>query len=190
MGPGRVVVGHPAGDDAAGLIEAEEQRLVQSSVPHLRVERFADAVLHGLAWRDEMPRHGGLLAPRPHGVRGELGPMIADDQARLAAPGDEGRQLPRDAAPRDRGVDQGGEAFLRHVVDHVEDREPAAVGELVVDRAMEPSLVRGPWRGSTDQRAFGMATVSTTGGHSKGANPPTNQALMPSPPQRVDRGAM
>lgn len=26
MWSGRVVVGHPAGDDAAGLIEAEEQR--------------------------------------------------------------------------------------------------------------------------------------------------------------------
>jgi hypothetical protein len=29
MGPGGVVVGHPGGDDAARVVEAEEQRLVQ-----------------------------------------------------------------------------------------------------------------------------------------------------------------
>lgn len=53
--------------------------------------------------------------------------MVADDQAQLAAADDEGRQLSRGAAPRDRGVDDGGEALLRHVVDHVEDPEPEAL---------------------------------------------------------------
>ena len=48
-------------------------------------------------------------------------------RAGLAAPGDERRQFPRDAATRDRGIDHGGEAFLHDVVDHI-----AAAGRGVV----------------------------------------------------------
>lgn len=47
--PGGVAIGHPFGDDAARMSEAEEQRLVQKLVPHLRIEYLADAVPHRLA---------------------------------------------------------------------------------------------------------------------------------------------
>lgn len=103
------------------MVEPEKQRLVQELVPHLGIEGFADAVLHRLARRDEVPGDANLFGPGQHRVRGELGAMIADDQAGAAAPRDQGRQLPRDTTPRDRGVDHGGQAFLRHVVDHVEE---------------------------------------------------------------------
>ena len=142
MRPCRIVVGDPATDDLSGMIEAEEQRLVQELVPHLRIESLEDAVLHRLAGGDEMPTHAGLLAPGQYCVRGELGAMIADDEVGLAAPGDQRRQLPCNAAARDRGVDHGGEAFLGDVVDHVEDPEPPALGELVVDGVDRPARVR------------------------------------------------
>jgi len=48
MGPCSVVIGHPVGDDAAGVVEAEEQRLVQEFVAHLRIEDLADPVLDSL----------------------------------------------------------------------------------------------------------------------------------------------
>jgi hypothetical protein len=74
------------------------------------LKAIADAVLHRLARRDDVPVHTGILAPAERRVGGELRNGIADDQTRFAAPGDEYRQFPRDAAARDRGVDHGGEA--------------------------------------------------------------------------------
>lgn len=38
MWPCRIVVGDPATDDLLGMVEAEEQRLVQDLIPHLRIE--------------------------------------------------------------------------------------------------------------------------------------------------------
>lgn len=124
------------------LVEAEEQRLVQELVAHLRIEGLADPVLHRLARCDEVPGHAHLLARGQHRVRGELGPVVTDDQAGLAAPGDQRRQFPRDAAARDRGVNHGGEAFLRDIVDHVEDPEPPPLGELVMHEVDRPARVR------------------------------------------------
>ena len=46
--------------------------------------------------------------------------MIADDQTWFAAPRDHCGELPRHPTPRDRGVDHGGQTFLRHIVDHVD----------------------------------------------------------------------
>ena len=146
MGPCGVVVGDPGGDGAAGMVEAEKQRLVQELVAHLRIEGLADPVLHWLAWSDEVPGHARLLAPGQHRVRGELGPMVADDQAGPPPPGDQRHQFPRHAAPRDRSVDHGRQAFLRDIVDHVEDPEPPALDELVVDEVDRPARVRhGHW---------------------------------------------
>ena len=77
----------------------------------------------------------------------ELGAVIADDELGLAAERDDGRELPSDALARDRGVDHGGGAFLRDVVDDVEDPQRSAIGKLVMLRK------------SMDQRAFGRAFV-------------------------------
>lgn len=85
---GGVVFGHLGADHAAGVVESEEQRLVQEFVAHLRIEGFADAVLHRLPRRDKVPRRARLIAAGQHQARGELGAVLADDQARLAAPGD------------------------------------------------------------------------------------------------------
>ncbi len=72
---GRVAlsVGHSDGNDAAGMIGAEEQRLVQELIAHLRVYGLTGAVLHRLALGDEVRRHTHLVARGRHCVQCELG---------------------------------------------------------------------------------------------------------------------
>lgn len=81
-----VVVGDPSSGGGAGMTETEEQGFVQKLVPHPAVEHLADAVLLRLPRRDEVP--GDLLPLRlcEHGVRGELGAMVADNELRKSVP--------------------------------------------------------------------------------------------------------
>lgn len=53
----------------------------------------------GIVWRDEPLRKAGLLRPDEHRFRGELGPVVGDNQARLAARGDERVECACDLAP-------------------------------------------------------------------------------------------
>ena len=71
------------------MIEAEEQAVVGKSVAHPAIEAFAETALHRLSRCDEMPDVLAALRPAEHGVRGELGPGVADDHARLATPLDQ-----------------------------------------------------------------------------------------------------
>ncbi len=73
MGPFGVVGVGPFSDSLAGMVDAEEQRLVQEFIPHAAVECLAVAVLHWLAWGDVVPLHLHLLGPFQDRVRGELG---------------------------------------------------------------------------------------------------------------------
>ena len=131
----------PAGDSLARMIDAEEQGLVQQLVAHPAVERLAVAVLHGLARRNVVPLHLHLLGPFEDRVRGELGSIVRDDNAGLSAPRDQRRQFPGNAAAGNRGVDDSGQTLLGDIVDHVQNAETPPVGELVLDRAMEPPLM-------------------------------------------------
>jgi len=142
MGSGSIVVSHPVGNDAPGVVETEERRLVQQFVPHLGIEAFADHVLHRLGRRDEVPGQACLVAPGQLRVQGELGTVIADNQVGLASPDNGRRQFPGGAAAGDRGLDHGGEAFLRDIVNHVEDPELPTLGELIVDEIDRPAHVR------------------------------------------------
>lgn len=95
---GGAAIRHLCADHSAGVVLSEEQRLVQKFVAHLRIEGSPDAVLRRLPRRDKVPRHACLIAPGRHRARVELGARLAADQASLAAPGDQHRQLPRDVA--------------------------------------------------------------------------------------------
>ena len=137
-----VVARAPTRQSLSGVAEVVEDRLIEQFVAHSAIERFADPVLHRLARRDEMPGDPALLRPGEHCARGELGSMVGDDQVRPAAPGDDGVEFAGDAPPRDRGVRDHGQAFLRDVVGHIEDPEASAVRELVVDEVDRPARVR------------------------------------------------
>ena len=94
-----IVAVDPVGDRFTGMAEVYEQGLVQELVAHPAVERLTIAVLHGLARGDVMPVHLHLLGPGQDGVRGELGPIIADDDPRLAMKRDEDGQFSRHPRP-------------------------------------------------------------------------------------------
>lgn len=104
------------------MVEAKEQALIEQLIAHAAVEAFAEAVLHGFAWRDEVSGDPALVRPGEHRVRGELGSMVGDDHACLAPPLDQPCQFARHARPRDRGVGNGGKAFPSDVIDHVRMR--------------------------------------------------------------------
>ena len=53
--PCGVVVGDPRADELAGVIEVEEQALVEELVAHPTVEALDEAVLRRLAGRDVVP---------------------------------------------------------------------------------------------------------------------------------------
>ena len=74
-------------------------------------------------------------------LRGELGPIVGDDHAGLAASFDQRRQFARHATAGDRRVGDRRQAFPRHVIDDIEDAEPPAAGELVVDKIQRPARV-------------------------------------------------
>ena len=95
--PPLVVIVDPVRDLGPGMIKVEEQALVEELVAHAPVETLAEAILHRLSWRNEMPDDPVVLRPGEHDVRGELGPIVRDDHAGLAAPFDQRRQFPRDA---------------------------------------------------------------------------------------------
>ena len=132
MRPGGVVVLGPRSDRRAGLIEGEEQGLVQQLVPHLAIETLDVAVLHGLPRHDVVPLDPLILRPGEDGVRGELGPVVADDQAGPTSAVDESRQLPRDSVSGHRGVRDGRQALVGDIIDDIEDPEAPAVGHLIV----------------------------------------------------------
>jgi hypothetical protein len=115
------------------MVEAE-QALVEKLVAHAPVETLAEAILHRLSSRNEMPDDPVVLRPGEHGVRGELGPIVRDDHAGLAAALDQNSQFARHTSPRDRRIGDRRQAFPRHVIDDLQDAESPAAGELVMDK--------------------------------------------------------
>jgi hypothetical protein len=63
----------------AGVIEIEEQGLVERSSRIRPIGSLDEAVLHGLSRRDEVPVDGCVLVPHEHGIAGELSAMVRHD---------------------------------------------------------------------------------------------------------------
>ena len=141
MRPASVVVFGPFRDSVARMLDAEEQCLVQQFIPHPPVEGFHETVLHGLAGCDVVPVNGMVLRPGEDRMRGELSAIVGDNHPRLAAPGDQVRQLPGHPHARDRGVGDRGQALARHVIDDVENPEATTIGHLIVNEVERPAGV-------------------------------------------------
>jgi len=122
-----VVIIGPIRDAGSGVIEAEEEALIEKLVPHPAVEALTETVLHGLARSDQVPGDAALLRPGEHGVRRELGAVVRDDHSRLAALFDQHGQFARHPTTRDRGVRDRRQTLPGDVIDDVQDTEsPAA----------------------------------------------------------------
>ncbi len=127
----QVVVASPLFNDFAGVAIAAEQMLVEAFVPEAPVKALDEAVLHGLSWRDVVPFHTVVLRPFQHGVRGELGSVVADHRQRIATTVGDRIQLSCYTLAGDRVVGDGREAFPAEVVNDAQDAEPAAIDERV-----------------------------------------------------------
>lgn len=126
-----VVVVAPCRNQMAGMVQGREQVLVQALVAQASVEAFHKAVLHRLSRRDVMPLDLAIFLPFEHGVRSQLGAVVADHQAGEAAHLGDPVQFTGDAVSRQRRIDDGSQAFPAEVVDHAEDAEPAAFRQRV-----------------------------------------------------------
>jgi len=80
-----------------------------------------------------VPLDLGLVTPPQDGIRGELRPIVRNNHVGLPAALHQGRKLTRYSPPRDRSIWDRSQAFARDVIDHVENAEALAIGELVMD---------------------------------------------------------
>ncbi len=94
MGSLRMVILGPGRDEIAGMIQSEEQTLVQQLIAHAAIERLDIAVLHRLARGSAMPVDPVLGAPGQNGMRGEFGTVIGHYHSRLATALDQHCQFP------------------------------------------------------------------------------------------------
>ena len=108
-----------------------------------------------------MPLDPVLGTPPQDRVTGQFRAVVADNHAGLSAALDQGRQFTRDTATGDRRVRDRREAFPRDVIDHVENPEALAVGELIMDEIQRPARIglcrdqdRGP---CSDRLAPGLS---------------------------------
>ncbi len=138
-----VVVRDPGGDHDTCMSQVPEHGLVEQLVAHSPIEAFDETVLHGLSRRDVVPFYPMLGAPPQDRVTGQFRPIIADNHFWLSAALDQRCQFTRHPAPRYRRVWDGSQAFARDVIDHVENAEALAVGELVMDEIQRPARI-GP----------------------------------------------
>src|SRR3546814_15818667 len=97
--PRLVVIFGPGRDHCAGMIEVEEQRLVQKLITHPAIEALDIAVLHRLAGRDIMPLDADLAAPCEHPLRCPPGPVVAAAHPRSAPLPDPTPRPPPHPAP-------------------------------------------------------------------------------------------
>ena len=81
-----------------------KNRLSFRSSSHPAVEAFVKSVLHWLARRDIVPFDPVILRPGEDSVPGELGAVVRDDHAWLAALDDQFREFPGNPTARDRGI--------------------------------------------------------------------------------------
>ena len=106
-----------------------------------------------------MPADLALVGPFQDGVGRQFRAVVADDRRRLAP-----RQAmmasssARDASPADRGVDHERQALAGAVVVHLQDPEPAPIGELVGDEVETPASGWRP-RGVSIGRRVPMARL-------------------------------
>ena len=95
------IVGRPPClDDPSRRSQRGEKVFVQTLVAQATIKAFNEAVLLRLARRDLMPLDPCVLAPRQHGVTGQLGAVVANHHARQPSTLGDGAQLANDPPPR------------------------------------------------------------------------------------------
>ena len=134
MGSVCVVVVSAFFDDGSGMVVAAEDMLVETFVSQPSVEALHKAVLHGLAGRDVVPFNVAVFLPGQHGVGSQFGSVVTDDHTGVTSPFGNGIQLSSHTNTRDRVIDNGGQTFVRKVVDDAQDAEPTTISQSIRDK--------------------------------------------------------
>ena len=138
-------------DDGTRRGHVPEHGLAQNLIAPAPVEILHEAVLHGLARRDVMPRDPALSGKGQDRGAGRFGAprhclsdqwrsnsSIADNPARLAPPFDQAGRFARHTAPADRHVRNGREAFPGDGICDVEDAKAPPARVLVGKKISRP----------------------------------------------------
>ena len=112
------------------MIKVGKQRFVEQFVTHPPVEAFDERIFGGLARAGIVPLDAGLPAPFENRVRGQLGAIVTDNHAGLAANGNQIGEFAHDALTRDRRIGH----TLTGQIEQVERLTGIAVERAYVDR--------------------------------------------------------
>jgi hypothetical protein len=123
------------------MIKVGKQRFVEQFVTHPPVEAFDERIFAGLARAGIVPLDPGFPAPFENHVRGQLGAIVIDNHAGLAANGNQIDEFAHNPLTRDRRIGRRHQAVPRHVIDDVEHPEPAARRHLVMNKTKASALV-------------------------------------------------
>ena len=82
------------------MYKRQEQGFVQQLIPQATVEAFDEGILGRLSGCDVVPVKLAIIHELQDRVRGELGPIVADDRLGLAAGFEQRRQFPRHPCAR------------------------------------------------------------------------------------------
>ena len=108
----------------------------------LRSKALDEAVLLRLARRNVVPAGATLVSPAQDRIRRQLGAVVADNGAGLAASTDHIVQLAGNTPARDRAIGDERQALPSAVIDDCQDAEAPAIDQLVVNEVEAPALIR------------------------------------------------
>jgi len=111
-----------------------------------------------LAWLDEGDADATAFRPCQQGATDVFGTVVTADCCGLSPPLDHLFQSADHPPRRQRQVGLDAQGLPVEVVDHIEDAEAAAVGELVMHEIHRPMMVNGGWH-SQPLRRFAHQTL-------------------------------
>ena len=136
-----VVAPHPLRGKLPDLVKVGPMVLRQPLVADCPVEALHVGILLGLAGLDVLNVDATRACPVQQRGADVLGPVVAADHSRLAAPGHDLRQRADHAMRRQREVHLDAQGLAVEVVDHIKQPDAAPVFQLVVHEVHRPDLV-------------------------------------------------
>ena len=161
MRPFALVVDAPRLDRALRVVEADQPVLVQAFVAACAVEALDERILRRLPRIDEIQHHPVRVRPGIERRAGELGPVVADDRARIPAYLRDAIEHARHPLARQREVHLDHRALTRAIVHERERPKHPPIAERVAHKIHAPPLVRPRRGGHRRPRHHGAAPALT-----------------------------
>ena len=155
-----MIVGpQPVGGKFLDFVQCFEQVVGKPVIANRPVIALDVGVLLRLARLDEVDTDAAFCCPRQGHGADVFRAVVAPDRNWLSAPFNDPVERAYHAFGRQREVDLDSQTFAVEVVDHIEQTDPAPIGELVVHEVHRPTLIdRGRHR--QRQRLFTYQTMT------------------------------